>query len=520
MKLVTAAEMRALEQAAVAAGASESQLMEEAGLAVAQEAWMLLGTLEGRRIVVLAGPGKNGGDGLVAARHLVDWAAEVVVCIPAERPDDALLAELTARDAQIVRGGDDAAMAALEAALAGSELVVDAVLGIGRQRPLDPSGPIGAALTKLREARAGFSPPKLVAVDLPTGIDADNGTADALTVAPDLTVTFGLPKVGMYQAPASGLIGRVQVIDIGIPTAAQDEVKLELLTARWARANLPARPEDANKGTFGRLLVLGGSTRYVGAPRLAAEAAYRAGAGLVTIACPERLALVMAAGLAEATYLPLASTSSGSLAGDGVTVLRRELRGFTAAVIGPGMGLEEETRALVWAILPDAGLDIAGGVVVDADGLNALAAMPDALERVPSNAILTPHPGEMARLMGTTVAEVQSRRLGLAQEAAAKFGCVVVLKGAHSVVAAADGRTMLSPFANPLLATAGSGDVLAGMIGAYLAQGLPPFEAAALGVYLHAAAGESLREEYGDAGLLAGELSTRLPRAVKEIRGA
>jgi len=181
------------------------------------------------------------------------------------------------------------------------------------------------------------------------------------------------------------------------------------------------------------------------------------------------------------------------------------------------MGNSEDTRALTWAVLPDLALDLPRGVVIDADAINALSSMPDAAERVPPNAVLTPHPGEMARLMGTTIAAVQERRLVVAREAALRFGCAVVLKGAHSVIAAPDGRAALSPFANPLLATAGSGDVLAGMIAAYLAQGLAPFEAACLGVYLHAATGESLREQYGSAGLLAGELAGRLPVVAKEI---
>jgi NAD(P)H-hydrate epimerase len=515
MKLVTAAEMRDLEQAAVAAGVSEAQLMEEAGLAVAQEAWMLLGTLEGRRIIVLAGPGNNGGDGLVAARHLVDWGADVLTYIPRKRRDETLLAPLVEREATIVAGEDDPDGALLDSMLAGAELVIDALLGIGQKRPIEPTEAIGVALLRLAEACKGFRPPKVLAVDLPTGTDADTGATDPLTVPAELTVTFGLPKVGMYQAPASGIIGRVQVIDIGIPKEAQAAVKLELMTARWARETLPARPDDANKGTFGKVLVIGGSRRYVGAPRLAAEGAYRAGAGLVTIACPEPLVGMISGALPEAIYLPLDATSAGTVAAGAAAALIAELEGYRSAVFGPGLTNTEPTQTLVHALL-DA-LGATGGAVIDADALNALAAK-ESRPAIPANAVLTPHPGEMARLLGVTVADVQAKRLETARAAAAKFGCTVVLKGAHTVVAAADGRTALSPYANPLLATAGSGDVLGGMIGGYIAQGLAPFEAACLGVYMHAATGESLREEYGDAGLLAHELASRLPRTVKEIR--
>jgi len=517
MKLVTAAEMRQLEQAAVAAGIPEAQLMEEAGLAVAQEAWMLLGTLDGRRIIVLVGPGNNGGDGLVGARHLIDWGAEVLVYVPRRRKDETLLVPLVEREATIVAGEDDPDGSLLESMLSGCELVVDALLGIGQTRPIDPTEPLSIALKKLGEARQGFRPPKVLAVDLPTGMDSDSGAVDPLAVAADLTVTFGLPKVGMYQAPASGFVGRVQVIDIGIPKAAQDAVKLELMTARQARETLPARPEAANKGTFGRVLIVGGSRRYVGAPRLAAEAAYRAGAGLVTIACPAENVAIIAGALPEATYLPQVSDGDG-LTGSTAATLTAELPAFPAVVLGPGLGNTEGSRALVATLI--AQLADLAGAVIDADALNALAAMPEAAAKIPSNAILTPHPGEMARLIGTSVEDVQARRLEVARQGAARFGCTVVLKGAHSVIAAADGRTALSPYANPLLATAGSGDVLAGMIGGYLAQGLAPFEAACLGVYMHAATGESLREKYGDAGLLASEISAQLPMTTKEIRGA
>ncbi|HET7737156.1 MAG TPA: NAD(P)H-hydrate dehydratase [Tepidiformaceae bacterium] len=514
MKLVTVAEMRALEQAAVDAGVPEVQLMEEAGLAVAQEAWLMLGTLEGRRIVALAGAGNNGGDAIVAARHLAGWGAEVTVCLPDGHRVESRVDGLG--EYGITVSGPSGA-AALPGLLMNAELVIDGLLGIGNARAVEPESPTGQALTALADARQGYSPPKVIAVDVPTGVNADTGAVDPLTVKPDLTVTFGFPKVGMYQLPASGMLGNVQVIDIGIPRAALGIVQLELLTSRWVREAIPPRPEDANKGTFGRLLVVGGSRRYQGAPRLAATAAYRAGAGLVTVAAPGGIIAGLAAGIPEATWLPLPEAEGGEIEDSAVFTLRAEWPNYSAAVLGPGMGDTENTRALTWAALADAGIDLPNGIVIDADALNALASMADAAERIPANAILTPHPGEMGRLLGRTTAEVQADRLGAARDAARRLGCTVVLKGAHSVIAAADGRGALSPFANPLLATAGTGDVLAGMIGAYLAQRMEPFEAACLGVYLHGAAGEALRVELGEAGLLASELATRLPSLVREL---
>ncbi len=518
MKLVSAAEMRKLEAAAIEAGSSEAQLMEEAGLAVAQEAWMMLGSLEGRRIVILAGPGNNGGDGLVAARHLHDWGAEVLVAMPERRHPDDKTAELEQRGVAMMGSDTSEGQAELGQLLPACDLVIDAILGIGTTRAIDPDGAIGQALRLLAQARAQQPAPKLVAVDVPTGLDSDTGAVDPLLVPPDISVTFGLPKVGMYEAPGSAMVGRVQVIDIGIPRQAMDSVKLELLTSRWMRSTYPERPEDGNKGTFGRVLVVGGSRRYAGAPMLAARAAYRAGAGLATIAAPEPLYDMAATSLLEATWLPQQASDDGTFAGEAAVALRQEWANFNTAVVGPGLSNTEETRVFIWALLPDLS-ELSHGVVIDADALNAIATMPDATERMPKNAILTPHPGEMARLLGKSVAEVQARRLDTAKEAAERFGCVIVLKGAHSVIAGPDGEARLCPFSNPLLASGGTGDILAGMISAYLAQGLRAFEAAALGVYLHAAAGESLRRHYGDAGLLAGELADELPKAVHELRG-
>jgi NAD(P)H-hydrate epimerase len=517
MKLVTSAEMRTLEAAAIEAGSSAEQLMEEAGLAVAQEAWMILGTLEGRRIVVLAGPGNNGGDGLVAGKHLASWGAEVAAYMPLNGGDPARIAEFEGADGTLVRQEDDLDGQMIESLMSSPDLVIDALLGIGGNRAIDAGGPIGSVLQRLAELRAGHMPPKIIAVDLPTGLDADTGSVDPLTVVPDITVTFGLPKVGMYQAPGSSATGRVQVIDIGIPPAAMEAVGLEVLTARWLRGVLPARPEDSNKGTFGRVLVVGGSNRFVGAPRLAAEGAYRVGAGLVTIGTTLDVMGLTAPALPEVTWIALDDDDDG-IAREAVLTLRPEWPAFDAAVIGPGMGNSESTAAFVWAALADVAADLPRGVVVDADGLNALAAMPDGPERVPSNAVLTPHPGEMARMLGISVAAVQGDRLQTARDCATKYGCAVVLKGAHSVIAGASGEAALSPFANPLLATAGSGDVLAGVIGGYLAQGLAPFDAACAGVYVHGAAGESLRAEYGESGLLAHELSDRIPRIVRELK--
>ncbi|HZP58642.1 MAG TPA: NAD(P)H-hydrate dehydratase [Dehalococcoidia bacterium] len=510
MKLVTSEQMRALEQRAVDAGTPVSALMEEAGLAVAQEAWLALGVVAGRRVLVLCGPGNNGGDGLVAARHLADWEADVAVYQPVARAeDDTNLAAVRERGVPVFVAAEDAEYATLDDAIENAEMVIDALLGTGRSRPID--GVFAEILRRLADARGRPGAPQVIAVDLPSGVDADTGRADPLAVRADMTVTFGYPKVGLAVLPGSELAGRVQVVDIGLPKDAGAALTLEQTSAAWVRERLPARARDGNKGTFGRVLVVAGSREYVGAPRLAAAACYRAGAGLVTIACSPYVQACVAPALAEATYLLIDDPRETAR-----LVLDR-LGAYDVLLIGPGLGQAAETRGAVLEILYGVPSGIRG-CVVDADALNALAQAPGWHRDVPASCVLTPHPGEMARLLASDVRAVQHDRLATALRAAAEWGQVVVLKGAHTVAAAPDGRGAIDPHADPLLASAGTGDVLAGAIAGLLAQGMAGFEAAASAVFLHAAAGGELGHEMGDRGLLASDLLDAMPRTVRTVR--
>jgi hydroxyethylthiazole kinase-like uncharacterized protein yjeF len=409
---------------------------------------------------------------------------------------------------------EDAGFAALEEALASAQAVVDALLGTGRPRPLE--GPVAEILDRVKQARERPSPPLVIAVDLPTGVNCDTGAVDPHTVRADLTVTFGHSKIGLHTLPGAEYAGRVSTVDIGLPAEASRELPYELLSARWVRERLPSRPLGANKGTFGRVLVVAGSRNYVGAVRLAAAGALRVGAGLVTVACGESVQPLVAGGLTEATYLPLPE-EKGAIAASAGNMIVRALRDYDVLLIGCGLGQSAGTRALVRGVL--FALEEDGPkVLVDADGLNNLAKAPYWWRELRAPVVLTPHPGEMSRLSTLSVAEIQGDRLGAAVRFASEWGQTVVLKGAHTVIAAADGRAGVSPYANPALASAGTGDVLAGAIAGLLAQGLAPFEAACCGVYLHAAAAEELREELGEAGLVAGDLLPELPRVIRELR--
>lgn len=513
MKLATSRQMRELEQAAVAAGTSLDELMEQAGLAVAQEAWLALGVPAGRRVVVLVGPGNNGGDGLVAARHLAQWEANVVVYMVSAR-DDERVAALRQSGVPTLVASEDDGFKTLTSVLHDAELIIDALLGTGRSRKIE--GELAAILQPLRDAQESSRPPKVVAVDLPTGVDADTGSADELAVRADTTVALGVAKVGLYSRPGSDYAGRIEVVDIGLPQASVAQLPIELLDITSARGRLPARPKDGNKGTFGRVLVVAGSSQYVGAPRLAAEACYRAGAGLVTIATTERVQRTVASALAEVTWFELPE-EDGMLSAGAAPAVTARLSDYDVLAIGPGLGGGSGVAHVVQDVLRNLPPNLRG-CVVDADALNLLAAGSSPWhEAVQAPCVLTPHPGEMARLLGTRVAEVQRDRLNTAIDAARSWRQVVVLKGAHTVVAAPDGRAAVSPYANPLLASAGTGDVLAGMIAGLLAQGCAAFEAAAGAVFVHGLAAEELSEQFGDRGLLASDLLPAIPRAMRLV---
>lgn len=518
MKLCTSEQMRALEQAAVDAGTSLDDLMEQAGLAVAQEVWLNLGVVAGRRVLVLVGPGNNGGDGLVAARHLADWDADLCVYMLAARDGDKNLDLVRERNVTVFNAGDDSDFTHLSEALDGAEVVVDALLGTGKSRQIE--GPLAEILRRLNERCGEDRAPKVFAVDVPTGVDADSGNADPLAVTADTTVTFGVAKVGLYTLPGSEYAGRVEVVEIGLPKAAVDALGVELVTTPWVRKRLPKRPKSGNKGTFGKVLVVGGSREYVGAPRLAAEGCYRAGAGLVRLAVMESLVRMIAPVLPEVVWTPLLESYGRIDRGIVDSALLNDLypaEGHDVLLIGPGLGEVQELVTDVLFELP-AGLR---GCVIDADALNALGRTLQQpwFTRIDAQCVLTPHPGEMARLLGegATAETVQADRLGSVTHAAKTWGQTVVLKGAHTIVAAPDGRAAISPYANPLLAVAGTGDVLAGVIAGLLAQRMSPFEAAACGVYVHGLAAEELSEELGDRGLLASELLPAIPRAMRTI---
>ncbi len=517
MKVVSAEEMRRIDRAAADIGITTEVLMENAGRAVAEETRKLMGGAVSRKVSVLVGPGNNGGDGLVAGCYLSDWGAEVVLYLCAQRsPADKNLALAVERGLALFKAWEDDDFRNLDSLLSSSEVVVDAVLGTGKSRALE--GVLGEVLGKLSQLKMSRPEVIIVAVDIPSGLDADTGAVDPRCPGADFTVTLGYPKLGLYNFPGAERAGKVIVVDIGIPPELAEGVKAELITAQWARSVLPVRPRDANKGTFGRVLVVAGSINYIGAAYLACMGAARVGAGLVTLAVPQSLQPILATKLTEVTYIPLPEKETGVVGEKAAVTVLEHLPNYEVLLIGCGLGQRSSVVKFVRSLLLDMLVRQRPHLVIDADGLNILSQVPEWWQKLSGGAILTPHPGEMARLSRATIAEVQQRRVEIAREKAREWQQVVVLKGAYTVVAAQDGEVKISQVANPGLASAGTGDVLSGVIAGLLAQGLAPFDAAACGVYLHGEAGEVVREELGDAGMLASDLLPVLPRVIKHLK--
>jgi NAD(P)H-hydrate epimerase len=517
MKIVTHEEMRAIEGAAVQAGISLDTLMENAGQAVARWVADRLVYLHSRRILTLVGPGNNGGDGLCAARHLSRWGANVTCYLCLSRPHSDPKRGLAGQAGVVfVDAAQDPGFAKLKSLAAESHLVLDAVLGTGRARALIPpiSDEIRAVVGSVGQARQAR--PLVVAVDVQTGLNADTGEFDPNGLFADVVLTLGAPKLGFYLRPLVNPAEHLVTLEIGIPEGADRPVKVDAITEAMAASVLRPRPIASNKGTYGRALVVGGSKMYIGAAYLATAAAAASGAGIVSLAAPRSVTETVAARLAEATYVPLVESEPG--APDPEVAARQIIQACeraTALLVGPGLGqtpyIGPMLRRLLMGPLPDIPL------AFDADGLNALARIPSWWEPQRRLAVITPHPGEMARLMDTTVEAVQNDRLGTARAAAARFGCVAILKGACTIVAHPDGRARISPWANAGLATGGTGDVLAGVVVSLLAQGAGPFDAATFAVYAHGLAGHIARARTGDAAMVAGDVLADLPEAVRRL---
>lgn len=513
MKLVTAEQMRGLDSAAIQTwGIPSLALMENAGRRTVEVMLARYGDPEGSTVAIFAGPGNNGGDGLVIARLLAARMARPVVflLVPAEKLKGDAAVNFTRLHEFPVRVIEVAATTELDEAapiVAESWAVVDGIFGTGLMREV--SGIFAAAIAAIN---AATSP--VVALDIVSGINADSGRILGLCVKADVTVSFGVAKIGQAVYPGRQYTGKLEVVDIGIPpeVVADKDIRLELL-GREVGSLLPPRPPLSHKGTYGHLLVLAGSTGKTGAAMLCGLGALRSGTGLVSLGVPHDLNHIIETGLWEAMTIPLHATVRGILSIEAYPVILDSLSGKQALVVGPGIGIAGETAELVKKLYQKVELPL----LIDADGLNILATDTGLLQNPPGPRILTPHPGEMARLLDVTPAEVAADRLGAAREFAGRNQVYIVLKGADTLVVDPAGNAAVNPTGNPGMACGGMGDVLAGLIGGFLAQGLPPWQACCLGVFSHGLAADLLATESG-AGYLASEVAREIPFVLEELK--
>jgi NAD(P)H-hydrate epimerase len=517
IKVVTATEMQELDRRASAEyGIPSLLLMENAGTETVREMLAAFPDLPRMRGAIVCGRGNNGGDGFVIARHLLNRGATVETFLLARREDvkgDArvnleILAKMGAAPREITNAED---LMAIAAQIRSADVVVDALLGTGTQ---------GAAKDLYVQAielmnRAGRP---VVAVDIPSGLLADDPEPPGPAVHATLTVTFALPKPCLLLYPAAAHAGAVRIGDIGMPAALRrdPELRLGLLEAGDVAAAFPQRDPAAHKGTFGHVLVIAGSVGKTGAAALTGEAAQRVGAGLVTLAVPESLNDILEVKLTEVMTEPVPETEAQTIGREALNQLLHLAADKSAVAIGPGLGTHPSTQKLVHELL--AALRIP--IVLDADGINALAGQADLLKRVAGPLILTPHPGEMSRLVGVPRDEVLKRRIALTQNVATRFNVTVVLKMARTVIASPTGDAAIVPTGNPGMATGGTGDVLTGLIAGLLAQGVAPGLAAQAGAYIHGMAGDLAAERLGQEAMLAGDLLERVPEAIRHVKGA
>ncbi|MGE5223059.1 MAG: NAD(P)H-hydrate epimerase [Omnitrophica WOR_2 bacterium] len=538
MKLVTVAEMQKVEREANSSGFTYEMMMEHAGQNLARAVIDSYDLIGNKSALGLIGSGNNGGDTLVALASLAEQEWKTTAYIVRPRPeDDPLVSRFIEAGGTVysLEEGDLEPDGRLKTLVDDHAVLLDGVLGTGFRLPLKSE--LAEVLDAVRQMLAEMaSPPFVVAVDVPSGVDCDSGEAAPECIPADLTVTMAAVKSGLLKFPAFKYIGDLQVVDIGLPEGGQGykswkSIHRSVADRDTVRDSLPHRPADAHKGTFGTVFGILGSINYTGAALLAGEAAYRIGAGLVTLAVPAPLHTILAGQFVEATWV-LLPHEMGVISENAEGVVRKNLGRATSLLFGCGFGLEETTRRFIERLIGASSPARRAGIgfqhepeigkvqkkekesgaqlpplVVDADGLKLLAKIPDWFTYLPAPAVLTPHPGEMSVLTGIPADEIQADRIGTAERFAKEWGHVVVLKGAFTVVASPDGQTTIIPVASAALARAGTGDVLAGLITGLRAQGLEAYPAAVAGAWIHAQAGLQAAVSIGNtASVLAGDI--------------
>ncbi|MBI1912540.1 MAG: NAD(P)H-hydrate dehydratase [Deltaproteobacteria bacterium] len=514
MKLADARTIQSMDRAAVEDyGISGLQLMENAGRGLAEIIKRELSGIQNPQVAILAGKGNNGGDGFVAARHLKNSGISAYVLSLSKMEEIKGDAGSNASSWHKM-GGEIFPLSTkqdlknFENELRGSDIIVDAIFGTGlSSKVLGIHAEVINHLNSLNK--------KVIAVDIPSGIDATTGSVLGCAVKAYLTVTMAMPKLGLYVYPGRSYAGRVETVDIGIPSKLLDtDLKWNLITEDDLRKILKPRVPDSHKGLYGHLLVVAGSTGMTGAAYMAGISAMRVGAGLTTVAVPESLNPIMEVKTTEVMTKPLPETESRTVGLVSLEKVKEIMEGKDALVIGPGVGNSEDIYNLIKAVIKV----VKTPLVIDADGLNSIAGHPEIFKDLATEVILTPHPGEMARLLDVRTSDVQADRVGSATRVAKQTGATVVLKGAGTVIADPKGKIFINPTGNPGLATGGTGDILAGMIGGLLAQGYSAIEASTAAAYMHGLAGDELKNaQGGEIGMIATDLLAFIPKIINSF---
>jgi hydroxyethylthiazole kinase-like uncharacterized protein yjeF len=515
MKAVTPRQMSEIDRISINDfGIPGIVLMENAALKVVEEAEGVLGAFPGKRICVIAGKGNNGGDAFAAARHFFNKGAVVRVYTLAARAsitgDPAVnlhILESSGAEVTELTGSEEYDRFVEEVSRA--DLIIDGIFGTGLKGAVE--GFPGKVINTVNKAGK-----MVISIDIPSGIDGETGKVTGCCIKADKTVTFGLPKTGLLTHPGCEFTGELIVADIGIPEKAVEKMDLRtfLIDREMVLRYMPQRRSESSKGDYGKVLIVTGSAGMTGAGCLAAGAALRTGAGLVYMGVPSSLSSIYDIMLKEAVTIPLEDRGKGFLARECGAELMKLLRGKTVAAVGPGLSVNDETSEVVAEIVKNSEIPL----VLDADALNVISKDVSVLKHIGTDMVITPHPGEMARLAGISVSDVQENRMDTAREFAARWKVITVLKGARTIVAVPDGSLYINPAGNSGMATGGTGDVLAGMIAGLIAQGAKPEEAAVAGVYIHGLAGDRAARARSEYGVIAGDVLEEIPYAIRELK--
>jgi len=509
MKVVTSQQIREIDRKAIEENnLSGLILMENAGLRIFQSLKNIYPDLRLKKTIIFTGSGNNGGDGFVVARHLYNYGVKVKVFLLA--PFNKIKGEaeenlniITKMRVELIKT-ETTKLEEIQRAIQNSDLIIDAILGTGLQ------GKVTGLKAKIIDL-INIANKEVVAIDVPSGLDTDTGKIEGPCIKAAHTVTLALPKIGLLIFPGASYAGKVTVEDIGIPSylLKNNKIKTNMVTKEIVKQLIPFRATYSHKGSFGKVLILAGSVGMTGAAYLSSEAAMRSGAGIVVLGTPRSLNSIMEVKLTEVITLPLAETEKQSLGEEAEETISKLMKNYSVLGIGPGISRQAETQRLVRKVIEKSNIPL----VVDADAIYALSEDLAILEKTKTPLVITPHPGEMAKLINKDIDFILNNQLDITREIAQKFGIVVVLKGARTIIANKEGETYINVGDNSGMATGGSGDVLAGIICSLIAQGVDNFSAAIIGVYIHSLAGDLARGIKGERGMIASDILSQVPQA-------